>query len=193
MARRFFTDEEVRSIRREYARGVTLGDLAALYVVSPLTIRGVVRGETYGHLDFREDEQRPASMRTKGRPRSLTEDDVRNIRSAIWSGDDTYERLANYYKVTPGMIYKIVSRQAYRDVEWTPPAPYKNRAEQQRVEVEEAAESWYRDAKVELLKDPDYMEWLKNRLPDLYEQVQRTGMYKGRPITSIPQKYEYED
>lgn len=43
-----FTDEEVRQIREERAAGIAVRELAARYGVHPVTIRQLIRGDSYG-------------------------------------------------------------------------------------------------------------------------------------------------
>jgi predicted DNA-binding protein YlxM (UPF0122 family) len=101
------SDDQVVEICLRYREeDITYADLAEEYDVAPVTIGGIVRGETYRHVDRPEPETR-----------SLSPDQVREICRRYHQEDVSYTELAEDYPAEAGTIGGIVRNETYQDVD----------------------------------------------------------------------------
>lgn len=109
-----FTEKQVLEIREKARASVALSDIAKEYGAKPHTIFAIVRGASWRHLPFdppkRRGKRGSANERTK-----LTDDQVREIRSA-WASGETQAAIAARYGVKQPCIYKIVHRLTRKHV-----------------------------------------------------------------------------
>lgn len=115
------TDEQVRTIRREYKGDWgEQGRIAAEYGVSQNLVSKILRGTIWGHLDPDYKPQAPRKQPYHGEAHGLsklTEDSVRAIRVRFAAGGVSQAALAAEFGVRQTLVSQIVRRRIWKHVE----------------------------------------------------------------------------
>jgi hypothetical protein len=123
------TEDNVLSIRREWANGESLDVLAPRYSVTKKTVAGIVHNEAWRHVQMLTDEQiadRPPYpiKRKRGSANGnakLTEEQVIAMRSEYRAGGTTCERIGLQYGVSKSLVKAIMSGKIWKHLAFLTP------------------------------------------------------------------------
>lgn len=103
-----------RQLREEFRAGVKIEVLKQRYRVSEKTIKIIVEGKPYVHLEEHMAQEKYPAKKSSTAARKLTMDDAREIRSKLKKGWNM-KALANKYNVSIRTIQSIRDGDRYKE------------------------------------------------------------------------------